>query len=366
MEAYWLLAEGAAIAGPTAAAAGYALTSRRKMRQLVREPLFWEGGRPVTLSTLFAEFNGEADLSGSLRELLGGQGPLGVADLEAVVRMLQGDRARCRKLMVDLACDAVFKSDLPPGSPGDPTGMQTLQQLNAQSDQLGFFAFVSSLNELRGPNEAPLLPVESVLVGGLPLNGGTAMPGGRGAGGMAGLLEAIGLARQGGWLPVLTRAVEEFVRDWHLKKARDQFQRSLTLLGAAVAEALKRSSPSGAQLRKNVFAPVDAYMNRLSRARAHKGPYPRKGPLAPSFDKQLWQDYVISLQRATVVVRDKCAALERVLAGHHGHATAGEVLYRHREALLAGVASDALPIAAVEVAEEELKRSQEQADTSST
>lgn len=365
MDTYWLLAEGAAIAVPTATAAGYALTARHKMRQLLREPLFWEGGRPVSLSTLFAEFNGEADLSGSLRELLGGRGPLGVGELETVVRLLQGDRARCRALMVDLACDAVFKSDAPPGGPDDPTGMQTLSRLNEQSDQLGFFAFVASLNELRGPNDAPLLPVESVLAGGLPLSGGAAVPG-SGSSGMAGLLEAIGLARQGGWLPVLTRAVEELVRDWQLKKARDQFQRALVPLGAAVADSLKRPSPAGAQLRKNVFAPVDAYMNLLSRARARKAAHPRKGPLSPSLDKLLWQDYLASLQRATLVVRDKCAALERVLAGHHGAAAAGEVTYRHREALLAGVAPDALPIAAVAAAEEELKRSQEQADASST
>ncbi|MFP5502744.1 MAG: hypothetical protein ACLGIN_09655, partial [Candidatus Sericytochromatia bacterium] len=170
LEGFLWLAEGAAVAAPTLGGAAYMASARRHRHRWLNEPLLWDGGAPVSLATIFAELNGQPDMSGALRELLGGEGPLSGRDLERVVRLLQGHPTMVRQLLLDLATDVVVQETLPTGRAGGG-GLSLMERLTEASARLSFFEFVAALNTLRPTTATPLLPVEGLLAGGLPLLG---------------------------------------------------------------------------------------------------------------------------------------------------------------------------------------------------
>ncbi|MFP5501860.1 MAG: hypothetical protein ACLGIN_05170, partial [Candidatus Sericytochromatia bacterium] len=166
-----------------------------------------------------------------------------------------------------------------------------------------------------------------------------------------------------GWLPTVARAVEELVKDWRIRKAKDQLQRAYVGVGAVLVEGARQRSPLWAQVRRNVYQPLDAYRTLEARARARRDESRGlKGLLVPSVETVLWAEYMRRLGVATRLVHDKCVSLERLLAGQAGPAAAGEVLHRHRHVLLAGVAPDAFPTGAIAQAREELVKAQEEAE----
>ena len=360
IETYWLVAEGAAVAVPAAATAAYAVRARKRLHQWLREPLFWDGGQPVSLVTVFAELNGEPDMVGSLREVIGGAGPLGPTELERAVRLLQSNAGLCRDFVLDQATEAVLRGAMPTGPEVPASAMQLMARLAEAYDERGFFRFAAGLNEERTAGAPALLPVEGVQAGGLPVAGTADAPAGLAGGmegGVLGVLKAMGLGEGRDWLPTVAKAVEDLVRERQVKKARDAYFRTLQGLGAGVADELKRRSPAGAQIRRNVYSPLDAYRNLQARIKARK-PAGRglKARLVPTVEDALWHAYAQSLERAVAIVADKCASLERLLLGKQGLPLAGEVLFRHREGLLAGVAPDAFPVAQAEAAYQEYLR----------
>lgn len=369
IETYWLVAEGAAVAVPAAATAAYALNGRKRVQRWIREPLFWDGGAPVSLATIFTELNGEPDMVGSLREVFGGTGPLSPADLERAVRLLQANAGLCRDFVLDQATEAVLRVAMPSGE-GSAAAMQLMARLAELYDAHGFFRFTALLNDERAEAAPALLPVEGVQAGGLPVSASPDAPmglSGGAEGGVLGVLTAMGLGQGRDWLPTVAKAVEDLVRERQVKKARDAYFRTLQAVGAAVADELKRRSPAGQQIRRNVYSPLDAYRNLQARVKARK-PAPRglKQVLVPSVETALWQAYGTSLERAIAIVTDKCQALERLLLGKQGLPLAGEVLFRHREGLLAGVAPDAFPIAQAEAAYQAYQQVKQQARTDAT
>lgn len=361
LETYWLVAEGAAVAVPTVATAAYAVQGRRRLHALLREPLFWDAAQPVSLATIFAELNGESNFVGSLRELVGGVGPLAVAELERAVRQLQANASTARDFVLDQATEAVLRTALPnPQTPG--AGIELMARLSEAYTELGFFRLMAHLNQERSPELPALLPVEGVQVGGLPMPGGQAVleEGASGAG-VLGVLRAIGLGEGRDWLPTVFKAVEDLVRERQVKKARDAYFRALHALGAAVCEALRRRSPAGQQVRRNIYSALDAYRTLQARVRARR-PVGQglKSWLVPTVEDALWHELGVSLDRAIALVDDKCQSLERLLMGKDGLPLAGEVLFRHRQGLLAGVAPDAFPLAPVEVTFDEYQRAKQQ------
>jgi hypothetical protein len=362
LETYWLVAEGAAVAVPAAATAAYALQGRRRLQALLREPLFWDAAQPVSLATIFAELNGESDFVGSLRELVGGSGPLSVSDLERAVRLLQSSASTCRDFVLDQATEAVLRAAMPSAN-APSEGIELMARLSEAYGALGFFRLMGSLNQERKADLPALLPVEGVQVGGLPLQGGPrAVDEADGAGaGVLGVLRAIGLGEGRAWLPTVFKAVEDLVRERQVKKARDAYFKTLQALGAVAADALRRRSPAGQQVRRNVYSPLDAYRTLQARVRARRRTSSGvKQWLVPAVEDALWDEYGQSLERAIALVQDKCQSLERVLMGKDGLPLAGEVLFRHRQGLLAGVAEDAFPVAPAEAAFEEYQRAKQQ------
>lgn len=356
MDPLYLLLETAGVATPVVATWTYAARARRRLREALRRPLYWDGGRPVSLATIHVELNGEGDLQGELRERIGGAGPLSLADLEQAVTLLQGHPSMARQMVLELATAICLRGAVPriaaPGLAGTEADMALLQRLTARQEELGFHAFVGSLNAERPADVPALLPIAALMPGGFPVG---APPDGEpsitdvGGRGLLGVLQAIGVGRDGDWLPGVMQAVGDLVRERHAKKARDHYHRSLAVFGRAAGEALRRRSPAGEQLRHNVYTPLDAYRNLATRLAAH--PVPRRGAgevLVPSVETALAEELRLALARATAIVADKCANLERVLAGRNGEAFAGELLFRHREALLAGVDGAAFPLQAVE------------------
>lgn len=359
MDPYYLLLETAAVTTPAIATWTYAARARRRLRQALRQPLFWDGGQPISLATIHVELNGEGDLQGELRERIGGAGPLGLPELEHAVTMLQANPSMAKQMVLELATSACLRGTMPRlGAPTGTAGMEAavalLDRLASRQEELGFYSFVASLGAERPADVPALLPVEALMPGGFPVgpppDGGPSItdPGGRG---LLGVLQAIGVGRDGDWLPGVVQAVGDLVRERHVKKARDQYHRALAMLGRAVGEALRRRTPAGEQLRRNVYSPLDAYRNLATRMAARPVPRRRAGELlVPSVEAALADDLRLAVARATAIVADKCANLERVLAGRHGEAFAGEVLFTHRAGLLAGVDAAAFPLALVEQA----------------
>ncbi|MDB5098351.1 MAG: hypothetical protein JWM80_2772 [Cyanobacteria bacterium RYN_339] len=352
LEGHWLLTEGAAIALPAASTALYARRARKTLRSALRAPLFWDGGQPVSLATIYVELNGEADLPAAVGEALGLPAPNSPAELARAVALLQADPAATRHLVLDLATEFSLRGTVPSAASTAADGVKLMERLTEAHGRLGFFAFMASLNVERPALLPALLPIEALLPGGLPLGqpdpGGTVDPGPLG---VLGVLSAIGLARQGEWLPGVVKAVEDLLRERRVKKARDHYHRALTLLGAAAGEALRRRSPAGQQLRRNMYSPLDAYRNLATRARAQAGGRRSlREMLVPTIAQVLRQELFARLAHAMALVSDKCHALERTILGRDGHAHAGDVVFRHRESLLHGVAPDAFPLAAVQQA----------------
>jgi hypothetical protein len=361
MDPYHLLLETAAVATPAIATWTYASRGRKRLRAALRQPLFWDGGQPVSLATIHDELNAEGDLVGELRERIGGQGPLAIPELEQAVALLQANPAMARQLVLELATSACLRGAMPrSGAPTGVAGMDAavalLDRLAARQEALGFFAFVAALNEERAPGVPALLPIDALMPGGFPVGPppdaepSITDPGGIG---LLGVMQAIGVGRQGEWLPGVMRAVGDLVRERQVKKARDGYHRALAVLGKAAGEALRRRTPAGEALRRNVYSPLDAYKNLATRTQAKAPPRPKaKHMLVPSVEMALADEFRASLARATAIVADKCVNLERVLVGRHGEAFAGEVLYKHRAGLLAGVDPAAFPLALVDQARE--------------
>jgi hypothetical protein len=358
LDGYWLLTEGAAIAVPTASAALYARNARKTLRAALRAPLFWDGGQPVSLATLYVELNGEADVPAAVGEALGIPAPASPADLARAVAMLQADPAATKHLVLDLATEVSLRGTVPTSGTPAAAGVQLLERLTEAHARLGFFAFMASLNAERPQHLPALLPIEALLPGGLPA--GQADPGvtvDPGPMGVLGVLSAIGLGRQGEWLPGVFKAVEDLIRAGRVNKARGHYHRALGLLGAAAGEALRRRTPAGQQLRRNVYSPLDAYRNLATRIRAQGGG--RRSVrqwVVPTIGQALQQELFKRLGHAMALVADKCNALERTLLGREGPMHAGDVLYRYRESLLVSVAPDAFPLAAVQQALDEFLR----------
>jgi hypothetical protein len=353
LETYWLVAEGAAVAVPAAGAAAYAVRGRKRLHQWLREPIFWDGGQPVSLVTIFAELNGETDFTSGIREVIGGTGPLSPADVERAVRVLQANANASRDYVLDQATEVVLRGAFP-GGEASAAGMQLMARLSEAYGEQGFFRFMAGLNGERHGSMPALLPVEGVQAGGLPVSADpdAGRDGVTGSGaGVLGVLKAVGLGGGTDWLPTVAKAVEDLVRERQVKKARDAYIRTLQALGAAAAEELRRKSPAGQALRRNVYSPLDAYRSLEARVRARR-PVSKgiKNALVPAVEDALWAEYAKSLARATEVVGDKCQSLERVLLGKQGLPFAGEVLFRHRQGLLAGVAEDAFPVGPAEAA----------------
>ena len=363
-----LLAEVAAATTPVIGTWGYARQGRKRLRQALRTPLFWDGGQAVSLATIYAELNGEGDVELELREIVGGSGPLGLPELERGVTLMQANPSLARKLVLEAATAMLLRGQLPRrDAPSGPAGLESsvamLDRLAARQEELGFFAFVGSLNAERAPQEPALLPVDALMPGGLPVgppeDGDPPLTDLSGAG-VLGMLAAIGLGRDGDWLPGVIRAVGDLARERQVKKARDAYHRTLGQLGKAVAESLRRRAPAGDVVRRNTYVPLDAYTNLATRAGARR-PKTRhlRQMLVPSVAQALDDELMHAIARATALVTDKCVSLERLLAGKHGHAVAGEVIWRHRTSLLAGVDPGAFPLAAVEAAHGEYRRARE-------
>lgn len=364
MDPYYLLLETAAVTTPAIATWTYAARGRKRLRAALRQPLFWDGGQPVSLSTIHVELNGEGDLQAELRERIGGAGPLSLAELEHAVALLQGNPAMAKQMVLELATAVCLRGTMPRleaprGAAGMDAAVSLMERLAARHEALGFYTFVGTLNAERPGNVPALLPLEGLMPGGFPVgpppDGEPSItePGGQG---LLGVLQAIGVGREGDWLPGVMRAVGDLVRERHVKKARDQYHRALATLGRAASEALRRRSPAGEQLRRNVYSPLDAYRNLATRLAAT--PVPRGGAkhlLVPSVEAALADELRLAVARATSIVADKCANLERVLTGRHGEAFAGEVLHKHRAGLLAGVDPSAFPLALADQAREAYK-----------
>jgi hypothetical protein len=80
----------------------------------------------------------------------------------------------------------------------------------------------------------------------------------------------------------------------------------------------------------------------------------------PTVETALRQELAASLARAIVLVSDKCQSLEKLLMGREGMALAGEVLFRHKDGLLSGVAPDAFALEPVQAAYDEYQRAKQQ------
>lgn len=360
-----LLAESAAVAAPVVATLTYAVRGRKRLRVALRQPLFWDGGQPVTLATIHHELNGEGRVEGELRELLGGSGPLELAELEQAVGILQADPAKARRLVLELATEVVLRGTIPRSGAalGVDATVATMDRLASRQDALGFFAFMTSLNAERAPGQPALLPVEALMPGGFPIgpppDGEPTLNEGGGMG-VLGMLQTLGLGNQGDWLPGVMRAVGDLVRDRAVKKARDNYQKSLAVLGRTGGEALRRRTLAGEVVRRNVYSPLDAYRNLATRMNAQpRGRRSAVQVLVPSVALAFHEDFAHALARATAIVQDKCANLERTLVGRSGDAFAGEVLYRHRGSLLAGVDPGAFPLGACELAKEAYRLARE-------
>ena len=359
MDPYYLLLETAAVTTPAIATWTYAARGRKRLRAALRQPLFWDGGMPVSLASIHVELNGEGDLRAELRERIGGAGPLSLPELEHAVTMLQGNPAMAKQMVLELATSVCLRGTMPRleaprGVAGMDAAVSLMERLAARHDELGFHSFVGSLNAERPADLPPLLPIMALMPGGFPVGPppdgepSIADPGGHG---LIGVLQAIGVGREGEWLPGVMRAVGDLVRERHVKKARDQYHRALAVLGRAAGEALRRRAPAGEQLRRNAYSPLDAYRNLATRLAA--SPVARRKAselLVPSVEAALADELRLAVSRATSIVADKCANLERVLNGRNGEAFAGEVLYKHRSGLLAGVDPAAFPLAAVDQA----------------
>ena len=223
--------------------------------------------------------------------------------------------------------------------------------------ELGFFRFMGAIADERGPL-LPLLPVEGVQVGGLPLPGARrSLDDGEAAGsGVLGVLKAMGLGEGGPWLPTVFKAVEDLVRERQVKKSRDTYFRALEALGASAADALRRRSPAGQAIRRQVYSALDAYRTLEGRVKARREGEVGGRRLVPTVESALRKELLVSLAKAIVLVQDKCQSLEKLLMGREGLALAGEVLFRHREGLLAGVAPDAFAIEPVQAAYDDYQR----------
>ena len=364
MDPIHILIETAVVTTPAVATWTWAARGRKRLRTALRQPLFWDGGQPVSLATIHVELNGEGDLRGELRERIGGAGPLSLPELEHAVTMLQGNPGMARQMVLELATAVCLRGTMPRlGAPAGQAGMDAavglVDRLAQRQEELGFHSFIGSLNAERPADLPALLPVEALMPGGFPVapppDGEPSItePGGQG---LIGVLQAIGVGREGDWLPGVMRAVGDLVRERHVKKARDHYHKALATLGRAAGEALRRRTPAGEQLRRNVYSPLDAYRNLTTRMGANVVPRRRPGELlVPSVETALADELRLSVARATAIVADKCVNLERVLSGRNGEAFAGEVLYKHRAGLLAGVDAAAFPLGAVDQAREAFK-----------
>jgi hypothetical protein len=274
------------------------------------------------------------------------------------VAQLQADPTATKHLVLDVATEVLLRGTVPVQGNPAAAGVQLLERLTEAHARLGFFAFMASLNAERPASLPPLLPIEAIRPGGLP--GGLPDPQvttDPGTMGILGVLSAIGLGRQGEWLPGVFKAVEDLLKAGRLNKAKGQYHRALALLGATAADALKKRTPAGQQLRRNVYSPLDAYRNLATRMKAQAGGRPTlRQWVVPSIEQALRQELFKRLGHAMALVADKCQALERTLAGREGPMQAGDVLYRHRQSLLVAVAPDAFPLAAVQQALDEYLR----------
>jgi hypothetical protein len=295
---------------------------------------------------------------GALRGVIGGAGPLTPVELERAVKVLQASPATCKDVIVELATEAALRghaahAEVP------VAGVEIMQRLSEAYAELGFFRFMAALAAERGPLN-PLLPIEGIPVGGLP------MPGARRAledfgttgGGVLGVLRAIGVGEGGPWLPTVFKAVEDLVRERQVKKSRDQYFRALEMLGMAASDALRRRSPAGQALRQQVYSALDAYRTLDGRVKAQFRSE-RGIRLVPTVESALRMGLASSLARAIVLVSDKCQSLEKLLMGREGMALAGEVLFRHKDGLLSGVAPDAFAIEPLQAAYDEYQRAKQ-------
>ena len=155
--------------------------------------------QPVSVATLYNELNGEADVAGALRQTIGGAGPMSPAELERAVKALQASPATCRELIIELGTEVVLRGQ---SGPVPVSGVEIMQRMSERYDELGFFRFMAAIAQERGATH-PLLPIEGVPIGGLPLPGGRRAlddAGGAGAG-VLGVLKAIGATEGGPLLP---------------------------------------------------------------------------------------------------------------------------------------------------------------------
>ncbi len=368
MDPFYLLLETAAVTTPAIATWTYAARARKRLRAALRQPLFWDGGQPVSLATIHVELNGEGDLQGELRERIGGAGPLGLLELEHAVAMLQGNPVMAKQMVLELATAVCLRGTMPrlaapSGTAGMDAAVALMDRLASHQEELGFYSFMGALNAERPADVAALLPIEALMPGGFPVGpppDGEPSIMGLGGRGLLGVLQAIGVGREGEWLPGVMQAVGDLVRERHVKKSRDQYHRTLATLGRAAGEALRRRSPAGEQLRRNIYSPLDAYRNLATRLAAKSVPRRKAGELlVPSVEAALAVELRLAVARATAIVADKCTNLERVLVGRNGEAFAGELLFKHRAGLLMGVDAGAFPLAIVEQARDAYKAARE-------